>query len=847
MWKTTLSSLRGHKRRLLGTSSAVLIGVAFLAGTLVLSDTIRAGFTDLFTEANAGTDAVVRSSDEFGDDDAALTQVGLLDESMVDQIGAIDGVAVAAPVVDRSGQIIGSDGDPLGGNGPPTVAGNWITDERVNPYEIVDGRAPEGPDEVVIDKKSSEDGKLDVGDSVTIRVPEPIQATVVGVATFGGADSQGGVTFAGFETSFAQQLLLPEPDQITSISVAAEDGVSQGELVQRIRPTLSEGTEAITGDALTQEQEDEIESDFLGFFTTFLTAFAVIALIVASFSIYNTFNIVVAQRTRESALLRALGASRRQILMSVGLEAFIVGVVASAIGIVAGLGLAEGLSALMDAMGFGLPRASLLLEPTTVIVSMVVGVVVTMLASLVPAVKASRVLPLAALRDVAVDRAGTARWRIVLGVFATAVGAAITVAAALGGAFPLAGLGALVTLLGVVFLGPIAAKPAGRVLGGPLARLRGMSGRLARDNAIRNPSRTANTASALMVGVAVVTMFTVLAATLKTYVDDVTRDTIDADLVVMSDNFSGVGFSPQMADDIAALPEVAVATGEGDAPLRVAGKDQLASAIDGPKMAQIMDVDFLHGSLADITKGTVAVDENQAEADHLKVGDIVPVSYADGTNEDLTLAAIYEDNEFLGDISISKETWAPHAQQADDFVVVAALADGVDPDVGEAAVQKVADRYFAPDVLTREEYIDSVAGEVNQILFFIYALLALAILIAMMGIANTLSLSIHERTRELGLLRAVGQSRRQMRVMVRGESAVVATFGALGGLLLGSFLGWALITAIGESEENFDYFTIPVGQLVVVLVVASLVGIVAGLLPARRAARINVLDAIATA
>ncbi|HEY8545094.1 MAG TPA: ABC transporter permease, partial [Acidimicrobiales bacterium] len=544
MWRTTISSLRAHKRRLLGTCLAVVLGVAFLSGTLVLGDSTRAGFKDLFTEANEGTDAYVRSATNIDVDD--LANVGLLDEELVDAIAALDGVAVAEPVIEGSGQIIGRDGDPIGGNGPPTIAGNWISDPDVNPYSIVEGEAPSGPGEVVIDKATAEQGDLEVGDTTTIRTPAPVEVTITGVARFGSSDGMAGVTYAAFTLDEAQQLLMPEPDRVTAIRVAAADGTSQEALADRIAQLLPDDAEVLTGAALTQEQQDDIEGDFLGAMENFLLLFAGIALVVAGFSIYNTFSIVVAQRSRESALLRALGASRRQVLVSTLAESLVVGVVASMLGLLAGVGLAAGLTGLMDAMGFPLPGDSMPLRSDTVIVGMALGVIVTVAASVGPAIKAARVLPLAALRDVAIDRSDTSRARLVAGAAVTAAGVGLTVfGATSAGSLSLTGLGSLALLVGLVMLGPVVARPAGAVLGAPLARFRGISGQLARGNAMRNPKRTAGTASALMVGVAVVAMFTVIAASLKAYIDETVDAAFAGDLVMVSDNFSTVGMSPE--------------------------------------------------------------------------------------------------------------------------------------------------------------------------------------------------------------------------------------------------------------------------------------------------------------
>ena len=847
MWRTTVKSIGAHKRRLLATSSAVVLGVAFLSGTLVLGDTMETGFGDMFSEANAGTDAVVRSATEVGDED--VSERGLLDTSVVDDVAAVDGVATAVPEIYGIGQIVGSDGDPIGGNGPPTQAGNWIADAGINPWQIADGRAPEGPGEVVIDRASADTGDLDVGDTTTIRTPESVEATVVGIATFGesGADSAGPMTYAAFTTEFAQQILLPDPHQISDVLVVADDGVSQQELVDRLGPALPDGSEAITGAALTDEQQANLESDFLGFFKAFLLVFAGIALVVATFSIYNTFSILVAQRTRESALLRALGASRRQVLASTVVEALVVGVLASAIGVAAGVGLAAGLSALSESAGFAVAGTALMVETTALVGAAVVGVVATLIASVGPALKASRVAPLAALRDVAVDRSGASWVRGLVGALVAAIGIAATAGGTAGdGSLAMTGLGALLVVAGFVLLGPVVARPVAGTLGGPLTLRRGMSGTLARRNAMRNPRRTAGTASALMVGVAVVTLFTVVAASVKQSIDDVVDQQFAGDLVIAQTDFSGAGLTPELEPAVSDLPEVDVATGLGIAPMVVDGGDTVASVIDPASFGRVLDLDVSQGSIGGLGPGDVALFGDYATDRGLALGDAVPVSYADGATERLKVGAIFQNDELVDSVVLPKAAYQPHAAtRASDVVLLVDLADGVSTAQGEAAIQPVADRFGAPDVQDRQEYVDSVAGQIDQMLTIIYVLLVMAIVIALMGIANTLSLSIHERTRELGLLRAVGQSRRQLRRMVRGEALVVALFGTVGGLGLGTFLGWAMVKTI-EAAEGLGAFAVPAGQLGVVVPRRAIVSVVAAVRPARRAAKLDVLEAIAT-
>src|SRR5918995_5303743 len=731
---------------------------------------MRSGFGDMFTEANAGTDAVVRSATEVGEDE--LTERGLIDAGVVDDLVGADGVAAAVPWVEGTGQIVGADGDPLGGNGPPTVAANWVSDTTISPWRITDGRAPEAPAEVVIDRSSADNGDLAAGDTTTVRVPEPIEVTVVGIATFGDADSAGPATYAAFTTDYARDVLLPSADQIPGVLLAADEGVSQSELVDRLAPALPDGAEALTGAQLTAEQEDEIEGDFLGFFEAFLLVFAGIALVVATFSIYNTFSILVAQKTRESALLRALGASRRQVLVSTVGEALLVGVVASAMGLAAGVALASGLMALMDSAGFGLPSSSLVIDAGSVITAMVVGVVVTLLASVAPAVRASRVAPLAALRDVAIDRSGASPWRGLGGPLVVGAGGALAVLGTSGdGSLPSTRLGAPLVVPRMVLLGPVVARPAAGVLG-LLGGHRGLSGKLARRNAMRNPRRTAGTASALMVGVAVVTLFTVVGASIKQSVDDTVSQQFAGDLVIAQSDFSGAGLSPELGSAVAQLPPGDAATGRGNAPMVVDGEDYVASVIEPEPLDRLLDLEVSQGSLVELGDREVALHDEYAEDHGLALGDPVPVGFADGTTDSLDVGAIFGNDELMGEVVLPRASWVPH----------------------------------------------SAASEVDQLLRIIYVLLVMAIVIALMGIANTLSLSIHERTRELGLLRAVGQSRRQLRSMVRAISAA----------------------------EGRGSFTRPAGQLAVVLALGALVGIVAAVRPARRAAKLDVLQAIAT-
>jgi putative ABC transport system permease protein len=846
MVRLSVKNMWAHKRRLFGTVFAVVLGVAFLAGTLVLGDTMRSGIDHQFTEVNAGIDAMVRSSAKVGSEETATR--GLVETSLVDDVARVAGVETVVPHVDARGQLVGSDGDPIGGHGPPTEAGNWITEPRINPWNLVQGRAPNGPGEMVINQTAADDGDLHVGETTTILTPAPVSARIVGIVRLGDDDATGGATFAGFTLPEAQRLFMPSPNEVSDLIVTADPGVGEDELAARVHTTLPAGTEAVTGHQLTEEDKQALNGDFLDFFEKLLLVFAGIALLVGTFSIYNTFTILIAQRTRESALLRAIGASRAQVLRAMAGEALAIGAVASAVGLGVGIALASGLLALMDAAGFGVPSAALAVNGSTVAWSFAAGLLVTALASCGPALRGARVAPIEALRDVARERSAVSTTRVVVGALLGALGTVLVVVGAVGhGGIGISGLGALSTMLGFVVFGPVVARPAAGALGAPLPMFRRMSGKLARQNAIRNPRRTAATASALMVGIGVVTVFTVLAASVKVAIDDTVRRQFGGDLVLNSDDFSAAGMSPQLASDIGELPEVALSSGLGIGTMTIDRQESDVSIVDPPTFARLLDVGVTKGSIANLDDHEIAVSKDEVVARHWRLGQRVTGTFApDGASEPFTIGALYDSTDLVGDYVVPAGAWIPHAAQPSDIVVMIGLADGVSIARGKAAVQRVADEYFAPDVQTRQEYVDSVASEVDQFLTIVYALLILAIIIALMGIANTLSLSVYERTRELGLLRAVGQTRSQLRSMVRWESVIVAVFGTLGGVLLGMFLGWGLLEVTAASENLPSTYTVPLVQLAAVLFVGALVGVLAGWRPARRAARLDVLRAVAS-
>ncbi|MEU6575226.1 FtsX-like permease family protein [Streptomyces sp. NPDC046805] len=847
--RLSLSSLRAHKRRFAGTFFAVFLGVAFLAGTMVMGDTLRASFDSMFGEATSGTDAVVRSTDVITTPGEALGVRQPVDTALVSTLQRVPGVAAVAPTIQGAGQLVGADGKPVGGQGPPTLAGNWITDPQLNPYRLAEGRAPAKSGEVVVNRGAAEKAGLKIGDTTTLRTPAPVKVTVVGLATFGGADGMGQVTFTGMTQADAEKYLTARPGQAASIQLRAASGVGEKELVDRLTPVLPKGVEAITGQESAQENTDMISSQFLSIFTTFLLVFSGVALLVATFSIHNTFAIVVAQRTRENALLRALGASRRQVTASTLVEASVVAVAASAAGLAGGVGIAAGLQALFPAIGFPFPDGDLVIKALSMAVPLAVGIAVCVGSALLPAARAGRTAPLAALRETSVDASGASRVRAVTGMGL----AALAVAVALTGVLVtpsvwLAGLGAFLALVAFVVLGPVASSGAVRMLGSPLDRLRGVTGGLARRNALRSPKRTAATASALMIGVAVVSLFTVFGASLKATMDQTVSRSFAGDVAVSTPSFGagGSGLSPALAPALQRLPEVDTAVGLGHGVAQVDGSGRALTVTDPAALARTFDLGTVQGSLRDLGTDGIAITKKEADRQHLTTGDTARLTFTDGKKQDFTVRAVYGQSELAGDYVITRAAWAPHRTQDSDTLVAVSFRSGVDTAAGKAAVEKVAARYGDPQVQTRDDYAQSSAGGIDMMLTLVYALLALAVLIALLGIANTLTLALHERTRELGLLRAVGQTRSQLRAMVRWESVLVAAFGTVGGLGLGAFLGWVLVKASDGASDSAFAFAIPPGRLAVVALVGLAAGALAGLRPARRAARLDILRAIAT-
>jgi putative ABC transport system permease protein len=845
MWALVWRGLWTHKRRLIGTSIATFVGVAFLSGTLVFGDTLRAGFEGLFSQVNAGRDVVVRGTSDVGEADLQ-TAGPSIDDSLLDVVRSIDGVVSAEPTIEGYGQIVGPDGEAIGGGGPPTLAANWIEDPELNPYRVVEGRPPRDDDEVVLNRGAARAARLGVGDRAMIRTPAPVRVTVVGLATFGDTDGLGPTTYTAFTLAAAQRHLTGRSGQISTIVVEAAEGVSQDELASRIETVLPAGVEAITGEELTRENLEDVSADFVDALSGFLVVFAGIALLVASISIHNTLSIVVAQRSRQAALLRAIGARRSQVVSSVLAEAAVVGVVAATVGAVAGLGLSWLLEALFHALGFPLPTNGLTVEPSSLFVAVTVGVVVTLLASVLPAIRSSRVAPIEALRNATTGHRAASAARLVSGATSGigGVGALVLAAAGAGGT-PLIGLGALATLVASVVLGPVVGRGAMRLIGAPVARLRGTSGALARGNAMRDPQRSAGAAAALLLGVAVVTFLTVFVASLGASVEERVTQSVTADLVVNGGAFGGGGLSPVLAADIASLPQVDEAVGRGTGAALVGGIDQEISVADPGSLARMLDLGAVEGSLAILGPDRIAISRATAAANGWELGAELPVQFIDGASVPLEIGAVYERADLIGDVVIPREVWELHAVQDVDTMVLIRLVEDATLATGRAAVERLTGAYGLPEVLTAAELATQTTSFLDNLLGVVYAMLALTVLIALMGIANTLTLSIHERASELGVLRAVGQTRNQLRAMIRWESAIVAAFGTAAGVGIGLLIAWALVTSTAGEGGLLGTLSVPIVPLLVVLAVGVTAGVLAGVLPARRAARRDLLAGIA--
>ncbi|WP_344892866.1 ABC transporter permease [Actinomadura meridiana] len=831
MGKVTLRNLAAHKIRLVLTAVAVILGVAFVAGTLIFTDSMNKQFDDLFSRVGKNVAVDVRAKQVVdGDDDGTAAQP--VPASVLTTLRGIDGVKNPQGNVTGYAAVVGKDGKVVGTpqNGPPQIGANWTNGGS---YDLSAGHAPQGPSEIVLDEKTAEKGKLGVGDTARVLTSgAPRQMRIVGLIDAGNLM---GATFTGFDTATAQKLLL-KPGYFTDIEMGST-GPSQTELRDRVAKALPGDLEAVTGEKLREESKSDIAT-MMNFFRTFLLAFALISIFVGAFIIFNTFSMLVAQRTRELALLRAVGAARAQVTRAVIGEAVAVGVVGSTLGLLAGAGLASLLQSQVGDAGDG----GLTFTATPVIWSYVVGIVVTVVSAYFPARRAAKIPPVAAMRDDVALPQRSMRIRIALGSLLTLVGAAlIAVGLGGGGGNPVVpvGAGAFAVFIGVAMLAPVISVPVLRLLGAAPARLMGSPGRLAQQNALRNPRRTAATAAALMIGLALITTVNVLGATMRASIDSQVDAQFGADYLVLPKGAGGV--AADVEQKVKAVPGVqsASSTYEGDA--KIAGKKVSYMSGDPAVIGKAARLKMVSGG-TDLGAAGIMVDEDTADDNHWKVGSAVPVTFPDGKTERLTVAGVFTKSDLIGPRLMSTQMYLRHTVKpsVDGVVVDTAATNTATKTALESALKDHPDL----TVFDQSALKDEARKQVDGFVTFLTILLVMSVIIAAVGVINTLALSVIERTREIGLLRAIGISRRQLRRMIRLESIMIAVFGAVLGMAIGVAFGAALQNAL--ADEGLGVLAVPYGTLVVYLVVAAVIGVLAALWPAWRAGRMDVLKAIAT-
>ena len=851
MLKVTLRGLMAHKVRLIATAVAVLLGVAFMSGTQVLTSSVSASFDKVFADVYASIDVVVRSTNEvetpFGPERTRISA------SVLPAVIGVQGVEAAEGQIVGQIKVLDKDNQPLvTAQGPPNFGLNWLTSPALNGWNLVDGAAPSTPTDIVLDAKTAKDGKFVVGDVVNVSVTKGVQSfTLVGIAKFGKLETWGGAQAALFSEPTIQAL-VGEPGTYDWISIAGMNGESQSQLSEAVSKAIPSGTEAITGQEFTEESQDAFQK-IIAIFSTFLLVFALIALFVGSFIIYNTFSIIVAQRTKELALLRALGASRGQVLRSIILEALFVGLIASIVGVACGILLAIGLNRLMQSIGFSGPDTPIVIPPVAVLVSLLVGTIITLVSALFPARRAATVPPIAAMRDVAIDRAGASRLRVIFGLLLLALGAFMLWFGLNGNSdsgLQIIGGGAFFVFIALTVIGPVIATPFASVLGWPLQKASRITGRLSRENAMRNPRRTSTTASALMIGIGLVGFIAVTAQSVKASTVDAINQSVEGQYVVTTEGFGSTALPQSMAADLQAVPGVDVAAGIAGTFANVLGSAKIVLAVDPASITKAIKFDDVQGTFAELGIGEIAASEQLAADKKLTLGQPIPTSFLQSGETTLILSSIYS-TEFPiqgpGWIISTSEfnSVVPPAQQTYSAIYVT-LDDPSTAGVSAAlpGLTAVTDAVPGSKLQNLTEFKKAQTDQVNQFLQIVYVLLALALVIAIVGVVNTLLLSVYERTRELGLLRAVGMSRRQVRSTIRLESVIISLMGTLIGLVIGIVFGWALVTAL--VDEGITSFAIPWSQLIIIVIIAILAGVGAALYPARRAARLDVLRAISS-
>ncbi|GAB3773088.1 putative ABC transport system permease protein [Nocardioides ginsengisegetis] len=843
MVRAALKSLLGRKLRLLMSTFAIVLGVAFVAGSLVFSDTLSRSFTALF--ASTVGDVVVRPVGGQTVDGTPSTRT--VPAALLDELRTLPGAARVDGNVNAFGVfVVDKKNKVVGGFGPPAIGANWTTAPAGHGLEglsITVGHEPHGSDEVVLDARTAAKADYFVGERVhlvTAANRASLTPRLVGIADFEHGGSLNGATLAIFDTATAQRLFLGGKDAFTDVWVTARAGVSQAELRDQVATVLPATVEAVTGDKAADEAASQL-LDAISFLTTFLLIFAGIALVVGAFLIVNTFSMLVAQRSRELALLRALGASKRQVTWSVQLEAFVLGAVGSTLGLGLGVLLAMGIRAFFARYGLDLSGQPLIFAPRTVVAAYAVGVLVTMAAAWLPARRTSRIAPVQALRDdVALPESALHR-RLLLGAVLTVLGLGLLYLGLFSDAPHggyLVGGGVLAILLGVSSASPVISQPFLALTRATYGALFGSVGRLAGQNALRNPRRTTATASALMIGLTLACTMAIVGDSAKSSIDKSVADNFIGDFVVS--NVFGGPFSPSIANRMAKVDGVERIVRERYAFVKRDGDRQGMAATD-PAEIDGLNLRTPTGSTADLRDGTVLLAKKWAADHDLGIGDSVTLQMPTG-KQTYGVVGTFEDNPLVFTpilTTLKTLTDAGFPDQDNALVVFARDQVGVQHDLE----QVVADLPIVT-VKNEAEFAQEQRAPIDQFVKLIYALLGLALVIAVLGIVNTLALSVIERTREVGLLRAIGLSRAQLRWMITLESVVIAVLGALLGVVLGIGFGVALMYAL--RDQGLEVISVPTSQLAVFLVLALLIGVLAAVFPARRAARLDILRAIAT-
>jgi putative ABC transport system permease protein len=851
MIRTAFKTAFAHKLRLALTALSVMIGVAFIAGTYIFTDTIDNTFSQMFDNIYAGQDVIVQSATEY---DVGFSGPPPMEASVLDLVRAVPGVAAAEGNVGGFAVIYDKEGKAIVPSGPPTLGGSMTADLRLSGnIDVRDGRIPANSNEVAIDAHTADSNDLRVGDVVKVQTPEKVaEYEIVGILRFGESDNMSGATWAGFDMQTAQQLFGLE-GQYSSINVVGEDGTNPEVLRSTIAASLPEGIEAVTA-ADEAASQSEALSESLGFLRTALLVFAAVAVFVASFIIQNTFRIIVRQRQKELALLRAVGATGNQVIWMVVIEALLVALVASILGIALGFVLSGGLMAVMGALGFDMPSTAAPLAMRTILISLAVGVLVTLAAAVLPAIRASRIPPVAALQDVDVRLRMSDRKRATIGSIVLVAGLVLVLDGLFGDILDIGplnelsavGVGALLVFLAISMLSSRVVGPVAHTLGWPLPKLDNLTGTLAIENTTRKPRRTATTASALMIGLALVGFFFVLGSSIKASANDAIEKGLRADFVLSVNGFAG-GFSPQLGETIGEAPEIAAVTALRFGMWDNGGTDELVMGIDTNTVDQTIDLGIVEGSLDALGEGGIFVLQDVADQKGWVLGDAVPMGLATTGLQQMPIVGIYsEANVVQSNYLIGMDTYKANFEGFGtdvDYVLAVKDADGVAPEAARAVIDAAAADYPNVEVRDQVEYRESQAAQVDTILVMFNALLALAVIIAIVGITNTLALSVFERTREIGLLRAVGMNRGQIRRMIRWEAVIVAVIGALLGVVLGLFFGVVVTAAL--SSQGINVLAIPTVQILGLVIFGVVAGLLAAIMPARRAAKLNILEAIA--